>query len=479
MIKPLSQSMCEQARAYYYDYICEENGEPIPKEKAEHINQCRHCQATINKLRSELFETTVDTNKSTVKADSVLISNLKLHFAYIGKKITCENARPFLPCLLHKALEIRIPTPITVHIDNCEQCQKDLEIIRGLNLSRKQLLELSRFMASKSADGVVDCRQVKFAISPEADMSVAKMQNLQKAVCQVVRRPESGVVTIYHIDTSDKTPTSIQRDSIYAGFPIRVEVMNCKEKIGAERTDKIISFADIARKKISAMTLNPLFKTAVVAAAVMMIAAALFFHTPAAKAITIDEIFKAISDIKNVYIAKFTPDSAKSRQELWVSRTLQLYMNRTEDRAALWDVGNGLQKMKNLITNNITVTPLNEETIAVINGRISGHLGLVPFTNTSEIPADAQWKQITDIGSEAAATEEVEVYDLIWTKKASDGSDIFRKWRVFVDPKTNLPQKTEFYEKLPADIEYLLQSVNVVEYLDYSEIQTVLTDFSF
>ena len=55
MIKPLSQSVCEQAQAYYYDYVCEENGEPIPAEKAEHIKQCRQCQAKINKLKCDFF----------------------------------------------------------------------------------------------------------------------------------------------------------------------------------------------------------------------------------------------------------------------------------------------------------------------------------------------------------------------------------------------------------------------------------------
>ena len=60
MIKPLSQSACKQAQAYYYDYICEEDIKPIPADKAEHIRQCAQCQAKINKLKYELFETAAD-----------------------------------------------------------------------------------------------------------------------------------------------------------------------------------------------------------------------------------------------------------------------------------------------------------------------------------------------------------------------------------------------------------------------------------
>ena len=466
MIKPLSQSACKQAQAYYYDYICEEDIKPIPADKAEHIRQCAQCQAKINKLKYELFETAADKDDAE---NSVLLSNLKLHFAHIDKRITCREIKPFLPCLLHSALAIRIPTPITVHIDNCKQCRKDLEAIRGLKLSKTELISLSRFMADRTAD-----------IPSEVHISMvspAKEQKLRNTVNQVIGRTESGVVTIYHIDKSAASDESIQKENIYAGFPIRVEVMTYKNKVGAEGADKAVRLAGAMRKKFTALNLRPLFKAAVVAAAVMMITAALFFHTPSARAISIDDVFKAISDIKNAYIAKFTPDSPEPQQEVWVSKAMQFYINRFDNKIVLWDVRSGVKKMKNLGTGDSETTSLTEATIIGIDRAISGHLGLVPFANVSEIPADAQWKQITEPTSEIV-TGNLEIYDLVWTAKSSNGSEIFRKWRVFVNPRTNLPQKTEFYEKLPFDTELTLQTTNKVKYLDNSEIQAVINEFS-
>jgi hypothetical protein len=558
MNKPLSKSMCEQARTYYYDYICEENGQTVPPEIAGHIDKCRHCQTAANKLKFELFETAVNVDQSTNEVDAAQIAILKLHFAYIDKHITCENVRPLLPYLLCQTLKIRVPTPITVHIDNCEQCRRHLEIIRDLNLNRKQLQRLSWLMADKSAVQAVDCEQARLAIPSVAAMSwdgisadelkhlctchdcqdllyqerqrlidalpersetstfpcesiyvtdifdycfpygidqaddeyaqfrqsltshlrncrncLSRMQELHKTVGQVVGRVEPGVVTVYRIiDKSIKAEALGERDDFYAGFPVQVEVMTRDEGLKPERLGTVINFADALREKVSAMNLKPLLKPAVVVAATILIASTLFFHTRSAKGLTLDQIYKAISDIKNVYISKFAQDDAEPQQELWVSKLLNIYITKSEDIMVLWDVSNGLKKMKNLNTSAFETTSLDEETITSIKMKISGYLGLVPFMNFSKIPAGAVWKQITDPSAEVVA-EDLEVYDLLWTVKAYDGSDILKRWRVFVDPKTNLPQRTEFYEKSPIDSELLLQSVNVVEYPDNSEIQSV------
>jgi outer membrane lipoprotein-sorting protein len=104
-------------------------------------------------------------------------------------------------------------------------------------------------------------------------------------------------------------------------------------------------------------------------------------------------------------------------------------------------------------------------------------LALVPFTNPSLVPKDAGWYQITDLGAELI-TKDIEVYELTWIEKLNS-SNILKKWRVFVDRRTNLPQRTEFYEKLPVNDEYTLRSIKLVKYLTDSEIQTVIKDGAF
>ena len=75
--------------------------------------------------------------------------------------------------------------------------------------------------------------------------------------------------------------------------------------------------------------------------------------------------------------------------------------------------------------------------------------------------------------------EGIEVYDLTWGSERYDGSVVFQKWQFFVDAKTSLPQRTEYYEKVFTDSEYTLSSVMEIEYLSDSEMQFVLEETSF
>ena len=117
------------------------------------------------------------------------------------------------------------------------------------------------------------------------------------------------------------------------------------------------------------------------------------------------------------------------------------------------------------------------ETLAGIERKMAGSFGLMPFYDISEIPADAEWNRVTD-DTLAATARGIEVYDLFWDEKAYDGSLVFWKWQVFVDPKTNLPHRVEWYKKLASDEEFALETIMMVEYLGDSEIQAAI-DSSF
>ncbi len=163
MIAPKHNSLCGEAKLYYYDFLHDESRELIPESILNHIEQCQHCQEQIDQLKVVLSQTdAIEPEQGQV--NFAVTTMLKLHFAYIGKPVTCNTARPFLPGLLDPALEIRIPTPITAHLDNCQQCREDLDIIRGLNLNRKQLCRLSQFLAEKPSDDSVSCSQARSAI---------------------------------------------------------------------------------------------------------------------------------------------------------------------------------------------------------------------------------------------------------------------------------------------------------------------------
>ena len=565
MIAPNPNLLCKQSELYYYDFLSDESRGLIPESIVNHIEQCQQCREQINKLKAALSQAD-DLESEQGQVQSAVTAMLKLHFDYIGKPVTCNIVRPFLPCLLDPALEIRIPTPIITHLHNCQQCSEDLDIIRRLNLNRKQLCRLSQLFAEKPAGNDISCSKAQNAISsvvsmvfsevdsevlkhlcrcpvcrgllykerqkncenlPERSQSLefpcesvsahdifdyvvpygidpandeyakfrksftshviacptclAKMQHLHETIYYIAERAESDVVTVYHVDESAKAEARSESDDIYAGFPIRVETADCEDEVNIGRSASTIAFGAALKQKISAMKLKPLAKTAVAAAAVILIGVALFLSTQTAGAVTIDQIYKALVKVKNVHISRFD-DKKKPIQEKWVSRSLSIYMTETMTKTGkelvLSDIPNVVRKTKHLETNSVETALLSAEMITKIEKTISGFWGLVPFADLSVIPDDVEWGRVTGDDLKEA-TEGIRAYDLMWIEEAYDGSVVLRKWRVSVDPETNLPQKTEFYRRLPADTEYILESIEVVEYLEDSEIRTVIKDFGF
>ena len=420
--------LCRQAESYYYDFLDSESCDPVPQFLAEHIGCCRFCNEQLDRLKKTLSKAE-DSGPEQKQNRAVVNDMLKRHFAHIGESVTCNTVKPFLPGLLDETMDIAVPTPITVHLDNCRDCRQDLEMLRA-------------------AESIID-------------------------------RPQSEVATIYTIDKS----ADAKSDGLYAGFPIKVEITKRKEPA------KIIEFAAAVKSRLSAVKLKPLLKTAVAAAAVILIASALFMNTSTAGAVSLQQVYKAIERIKNVYIASFAPgenvyiagfapDQTEPFQQIWLSKALNIYMTKTGNEYVLNDIGSGIRKTKNPVTGIAAEGLLTGQATAAIKKMMNGSLGLMPFYNISQVPADAKWSRITDESMEAAA-EGIEVYELKWIKKSYEGSGVFRKWRFFVDRQTYLLHRTEFYQQLTPNSRYTLTTVRLIEYPDENEIRGVLGEVSF
>jgi len=167
-----SDSLCREARIYHYDFLCDESRKTIPPRYAEHIKQCANCQGSINRLAALLSEAEEHSEPEQEEKSSALTTMLRLHFAYINERVTCKTVKPFLPGRLHPDMEIRIPTPITAHLDNCPQCAGDLERIRELGLNREQLCRLSQLFAQSVAEDGISCSQAQAGILAVALMAL-------------------------------------------------------------------------------------------------------------------------------------------------------------------------------------------------------------------------------------------------------------------------------------------------------------------
>jgi hypothetical protein len=169
VVAPKDNSICEQARAFYYDCLCGRGQESTPPEVFAHLCQCSFCKAEVDRLKAELTGTDGDADRGIGQRSSLVIANLKLHFAHTGALVNCGTARPFLPSLADPAFEVGVPTPITVHLDKCQQCSDDLETIRQLKLTHKQLCRLGQLFAEEFGVDEELCTKAQTAISAVGD----------------------------------------------------------------------------------------------------------------------------------------------------------------------------------------------------------------------------------------------------------------------------------------------------------------------
>lgn len=163
---------CLDARPYYCDFLSEDARGGIPPTALEHMMRCEDCQGEIDRLKS-LFER-LDERKSARQSrkDADIIGLLALHLIYAGTPVTCSTARLFLAGMADPALKIRVETPITRHVDECQACQQDLRKLRELRLSHEQFCRLGQLLAYMPDEGQVTCAEAAKAIESAASMAL-------------------------------------------------------------------------------------------------------------------------------------------------------------------------------------------------------------------------------------------------------------------------------------------------------------------
>jgi hypothetical protein len=558
MIAPNYNKLCVEAERHYFDFLRGEAKQPVPGEVIDHIMGCHHCREQMSQLETMLAESREQPQTYPGQSQMAATAILKLHFSFVGKRVNCADARPFLPNLLAPTTQIRIPTPITAHIDNCDQCKEDSRKLQNLGLSNKQLITLSELFADEldadetdctaareaiptiaaMAFGRTDaktlrhlslcpkCRQelykfrrtileqteilhnrnetqksifpcssvgagdvfdycIPYGIDPASDeyakfrksltthvvccdKCLDKIQQLHKTIYTIAERPESGVATVFHVDTTARVET----ESLYAGFPVRVETANSvsQEQPHIEEHGKVVKLRPASK------SFRPLLKIAV--AAMLIFGIGLFSVVHTAKGFGIARIYRAIDTVKNIHITSFTPDNQKPVQEVWIARNSGLYVIKTDNKCVLRDISTRTKKTKDLGTGTAEQTTLSGDALADITDKIQGSLDIMPFRTPSDIPAGWKWSEITD-SSLVSKNSNIKVYELSWPQVISNGSTTTRSRRIFVDVSTNLPQKIQNFKQDAFDPEPVLETFTIIEYPGNEEFLSKTRDMSF
>jgi len=208
-------------------------------------------------------------------------------------------------------------------------------------------------------------------------------------------------------------------------------------------------------------------------AAVILVVFALFFGVQARKAITLSEVYKALGKVENVCIATFQPPANEPVQIEWVSQTLNIDMLRFGEKFVLLDIPNKVQMIKFLSSGSITTTAITDQMLTKFEEASIQRFGLVPFSNISDV-SGAKWICVQEPEIEAAVSG-TKVYELTWPGKNSASETLgLKRWRVFIDRRTNLPKRTEYYFRLQPEGEYLFEKYEVITYPSEDEIQAVI-----
>jgi len=206
-------------------------------------------------------------------------------------------------------------------------------------------------------------------------------------------------------------------------------------------------------------------------AAVILVAFALFFGTRAGKAVGLGEIYEALGRVENVCIATFQPPANEPLRTKWVSQTLNIDMVKFGEQFVLWDITNRVRMIRYLSSASVRTEAVSEEMLAKAEKAIHQTFGLLPFAYYKEAPEDAQWSRMDDT-QVAAVVPDTKVFELIWQEKSTTSEAIgFRKWRVFVDIRTNLPKRAEHYFQFEPGEGYKFEKFELITYPSEDEIK--------
>ena len=214
------------------------------------------------------------------------------------------------------------------------------------------------------------------------------------------------------------------------------------------------------------------------AAAVILMALALLLSVPSRRFETIEEFYSTLGAVGNICASSFEAGQTEPFQQVWTSQTLKIKLfkigSKNQARFVLWDIPNKVRMIRYLSSNSVQTEVLTNQMLAELEKSMPLFFGVVPFSDVNDVPQDAQWNHIDD-SKVVATVPGTKVYDLIWLQKSTPSETVMhKKWRIFVDTRTNLPKRAEWYAKLKPEDEYGFETFIAITYPSEDEIQALI-----
>ena len=380
---------CGWVEAYYHDYLEDADSPSIPAPARDHIRGCQYCQCRVGDLRA--LVSGLDGGSGASARDWRLIGVLQRHFALLGERVTCSAVRALLPSLVDGSTPIRIPTPVTVHVDHCDACARDLECLR--------------------AGG------------------------------EVAARADSGVVTVCTGREEGRLPAEWTELELYEDYPINVEVLG-EERVAVEAGDDPAPDGGEGKRQrgLLSQRIRPFAKVAVVAAVLIPLAIMFTQTMPEATGLTAGEARDTMYRVPYVRVSRtYYPSNALSQaEELWIAPGKVLLWESTRT-SILDDLERGETiSFGNDPSGTASEDDLDPERRRFVELTIESILGF---------PADlvSPGKELTPMLRASATEPGVDVYRLAIA--SPEGIDQFgeEEWRVYIDAETGRFLRREYY----------------------------------
>jgi hypothetical protein len=216
----------------------------------------------------------------------------------------------------------------------------------------------------------------------------------------------------------------------------------------------------------------------VAVAAAVLLAFIFFFEASSQKAVTLGQIQTALAKADNLCISTYRAGEAEPFRQVWSSKPLGVKLFKVgrgnQAQFTLLDVVNAAKRTKFVSSGYIQTEAISQSMIAELEKSQAESFGLLPFSDANDVPDDAQWSHLDD-RQVAATVPGADVYDLTWVPKtAPSESGMHRLCRLFVDARTHLPERAEWYTKTTPEDEYGFEVFAVVAYPDQSDIQAIV-----
>jgi hypothetical protein len=297
-------------------------------------------------------------------------------------------------------------------------------------------------------------------------LAIERVQRLHETIYGIVDRPDSGVVTVFDFDLENVSEPAAP-DDFPDKLPVTIEVSGAQIKPVTAKTES---------PQISAPTVKRNWKRQLtpwaVAAAVFIVLGVLLNLQPAT-AVDLSRINNALAKEKNIYVANYVPGTELPVSETWASRLRNINLIKAGAGWSLWDLENKVMKSSTIDFEGVKTRELDAAAYAKAKRHFEDFMVVIPKKGSSSSETEPVWS----ILAESAAGQEGSEYDIYErknTSKTSSGALIHLMWRGFVDPKTNLPVRTESYQKMDTQGEYQLVSYATLSYITDTDMQVAI-----